>query len=846
MAQSYPQNYQEFLDLFGSQDDSRLVADAKLFMYAWRYQPDAALKLMDQSWADVVRAKGSGPGEVVWSLDNPMFRESLSRFSSAFFTQAVNSQEKYDELNASVPTAAAAESIGSLRANTSSAARSRAFSDSLVTNFIGQLKGYYELQERTGRSSGMNMKALDTALREPHVQFELNRHLQSVGYGPDFPSEKIQPIVQKLFEKYGFHNADTILGAYEAAQKQTATFTYPGGKITEAVLKHGPIQGGAKYAKIVAGLAVDYPELSPRELASRSARITQIAESVTAATRGGIRQSVTTATGKILRDPTKPANLFPGPLGNLGNLAVSALPTETRTAVIASSYAKGVDTAENVLGTRVTDNAVFRTIAKETNDALAVTGSKIGGQGTRRIAPTLAPLFFNNPAARAILGNPARDIPNYLWLAAFNERLPLHERILPPGMSLPAVPLTELAPGGGVSLPAVPGFKIGLLPLYLSFSHTASVFRDDASSALQRSFRALIDRLYGSVRASDWFTTPVTNVPSSSPAARIGIPTSSFASVAGAQPTGLFGRFLGGALGGALSKVLGMTSGLSALSLLGGAGSLLSGLLGLKPKRQTDIVGTLMSNPNFWILCAIGVTVFVMTHDLPEKVRTSAHAIPFAEVSKGHGIAEVVDIPDIPANPPPPASDFPGYTPQPGTTPPTQPPLPPAPPPVASPPPVSPDPDSIAAAPGCPVNPDCAVTTQCPGGGYSHQNCPNCWDLAPNGGSGCGPQDVFSTHNGVVTQARCVGGGYGCFIDVAGTAQDGTQFTTRYGHLDPNYMYAGVGDTISIGQPLARMDNTGASSGTHLHYEVRGLAGYALPAECTYDSRPSTAECTPH
>lgn len=73
---------------------------------------------------------------------------------------------------------------------------------------------------------------------------------------------------------------------------------------------------------------------------------------------------------------------------------------------------------------------------------------------------------------------------------------------------------------------------------------------------------------------------------------------------------------------------------------------------------------------------------------------------------------------------------------------------------------------------------------------------------------------VYATGNGVVVRASWQRG-YGELIEL----NHGFGYKTRYGHLSK--MYVSPGDSVTRGQAIGEVGNTGVSSGAHLHYEVR-------------------------
>lgn len=73
---------------------------------------------------------------------------------------------------------------------------------------------------------------------------------------------------------------------------------------------------------------------------------------------------------------------------------------------------------------------------------------------------------------------------------------------------------------------------------------------------------------------------------------------------------------------------------------------------------------------------------------------------------------------------------------------------------------------------------------------------------------------VYATGDGTVTSAS-MNSGYGNCIDI----NHGYNYTTRFAHLSE--MLVKPGQKVSRGQLIGRVGNTGKSTGSHLHYEVR-------------------------
>ncbi len=82
-------------------------------------------------------------------------------------------------------------------------------------------------------------------------------------------------------------------------------------------------------------------------------------------------------------------------------------------------------------------------------------------------------------------------------------------------------------------------------------------------------------------------------------------------------------------------------------------------------------------------------------------------------------------------------------------------------------------------------------------------------------GAGCGAP-IRAAHNGTVTYAGWYGT-YGNFVMI----DHGGGVQTAYAHISPGGIAVGHGQGVSVGQVIAYVGTTGASTGCHLHFEVR-------------------------
>lgn len=87
-------------------------------------------------------------------------------------------------------------------------------------------------------------------------------------------------------------------------------------------------------------------------------------------------------------------------------------------------------------------------------------------------------------------------------------------------------------------------------------------------------------------------------------------------------------------------------------------------------------------------------------------------------------------------------------------------------------------------------------------------------DISGNGVFG---KDILAADGGRVTQVNTSGwgGGYGLYVIV----DHGNGYVTMYAHC--NEILVQEGDLVTQGQLIARVGNTGNSSGPHLHFEIR-------------------------
>ncbi len=81
--------------------------------------------------------------------------------------------------------------------------------------------------------------------------------------------------------------------------------------------------------------------------------------------------------------------------------------------------------------------------------------------------------------------------------------------------------------------------------------------------------------------------------------------------------------------------------------------------------------------------------------------------------------------------------------------------------------------------------------------------------------NGVTDEAIVASDGGTVTWAGWDDSGYGYYVII----DHGNGYSTLYGHC--NSVYVSQGEYVSQGQTIAGMGNTGYSTGTHLHFEIR-------------------------
>ena len=104
--------------------------------------------------------------------------------------------------------------------------------------------------------------------------------------------------------------------------------------------------------------------------------------------------------------------------------------------------------------------------------------------------------------------------------------------------------------------------------------------------------------------------------------------------------------------------------------------------------------------------------------------------------------------------------------------------------------------------------------------GFDYRPDANHWgiDIAGNDGEG-----VYATDAGVIVYAGWNNYGYGNMIMV----DHGNDFQSLYAHLSA--INVGCGQSVGQGDVIGAIGNTGRSTGSHLHFEIRAISSWVNP-----------------
>ena len=94
-------------------------------------------------------------------------------------------------------------------------------------------------------------------------------------------------------------------------------------------------------------------------------------------------------------------------------------------------------------------------------------------------------------------------------------------------------------------------------------------------------------------------------------------------------------------------------------------------------------------------------------------------------------------------------------------------------------------------------------------------SCSGGFHYATDIGTGCGAS-IYAASAGTVVYAGWYGS-YGNFVLI----DHGNGVETGYAHIRPGGIWVGYGQYVDAGQNIASSGTTGASTGCHLHFEVR-------------------------
>ncbi|AZS44440.1 M23 family metallopeptidase [Microbacterium oleivorans] len=86
-------------------------------------------------------------------------------------------------------------------------------------------------------------------------------------------------------------------------------------------------------------------------------------------------------------------------------------------------------------------------------------------------------------------------------------------------------------------------------------------------------------------------------------------------------------------------------------------------------------------------------------------------------------------------------------------------------------------------------------------------------------------EPIYAVADGTVVASSESGPGWGVYVKIAHNI-GGVRVTSLYAHMNWGTRRVSVGDTVSVGQLIGQVGDTGRANGTHLHLEIRINNGY--------------------
>lgn len=544
--------------------------------------------------------------------------------------------------------------------------------------------------------------------------------------------------------------------------------------------------------------------LSPSAALTRAASLARAAEALTSPPKKG---GDVTAAGVFFRafasGPTQKA------FAAAADALLNQLSPLARQEVIKATFSRAIEGA--LTKTEVLTTALGRDFVESELFRLVVEGARKefsqgagGGAGVKQARGALEDIvgsLLRGPVMEPLVGSPREMILSYFALLATEAGLPRDKRVLFPDHS-PAVTALSLLLGGQPADARV------------------TIIKDAGFTSLS-AFQAAASQI--SQKLPSWQTFYVILLASGAPTVYTSFIAPTAASMGGvsggATPSSIFESAVGGpvgAVGGGLSAAFGLVGrGLSGLAFgLGGGlvGMMFGGGLGslfnkLRGPRQPE--GFFDDMPK--VIALVVVVVIVLLFVFPSFLNS-----PLTSRAAKYAALLVNSQPQRTGGPY--TETLPSYD--------------------------GPFPEGQTGVAACAVNHK--HLSQDPyDKDYSHDGiCAYDFD-APR------ESEVSAVHDGYVVfvqtnidNDKFIDGSYGNYVLLAGTGPDGKPFYSIYAHLsNGSSSHLSEGQLITAGTPIGDVDDTGDSTGTHLHLEFKDENQKAISKEECFGSFSLPSQC---